>query len=66
LGGVFANGENNDGIEVYSIRSNTWTEVDPTIENVAGEFGLLSCSGWAALNETQVFIFGGYNEEADS
>lgn len=66
LGGVFANGENNDGIEVYSIRSNTWTEVDPTIENVAGEFGLLSCSGWAPLNDTQVFIFGGYNEEADS
>lgn len=66
LGGVFPNGENNDTIEIYVIKANHWTEVDPTIENMNSEFGLLSCSGWAPLNNNQIFIFGGYNEEAGS
>jgi len=39
-----------------------WGEIDPTIEDIRGEFGLLSCSGWGTLNDEQVFIFGGYNE----
>lgn len=43
-----------------------WTEIDPTIENMNSQFGLLSCSGWAPLNKNQIFIFGGYNEEAGS
>lgn len=49
FGGVYSNGENNNTIEVYNIKANVWFEVDPTIEN-HGEFGLLSCSGWAPLN----------------
>jgi N-acetylneuraminic acid mutarotase len=65
FGGVHASGENNNTLEVYSIRNNLWTEVDPIIEH-QGEFGLLSCSGWAPLNESQVFVFGGYNEEIES
>lgn len=47
---MFATGESNDHIEIYNIVANFWGEVDPTIENVKGEFGLLSCSGWAPLN----------------
>ena len=61
LGGVFPNGENNDTIEILNLRSNRWDEIDPTIENMNSEFGLLSCSGWAPLNRNQIFIFGGYN-----
>lgn len=57
---MHANGENNNTLEVYSIKANLWAEVDPTIEH-QGEFGLLSCSGWAPLNESQIFVFGGYN-----
>jgi hypothetical protein len=46
--------------------ANQWVEIDPVIEGVRGDFALLSCSGWAPLNLNQVFVFGGYNEEADN
>lgn len=31
LGGIFANGENNDHIEVYGIVTGQWVEIDPVI-----------------------------------
>lgn len=46
---------------MYNVVANIWAEVDPVIENIKGDFGLLSCSGWAPLTSNQVFIFGGYN-----
>ena len=61
LGGIFANGENNDHIEIYNITSNQWMEIDPVIEGVKGDVALLSCSGWSSLTGNQIFIFGGYN-----
>lgn len=62
MGGVLATGESNDTIEVYDTVRKQWSEVDPTIEGISGEFGLLSCSGWGALSDDQLFIFGGYDE----
>lgn len=65
LGGVDTEGKNSDFIELYHINSDIWEEIDPTIEQqVQSEFGLLSCSGWASLNDDQIFLFGGYNEES--
>jgi hypothetical protein len=62
LGGVDSEDVSSDYVEVYNIVSNSWAEIDPTIEHVKTEFSLLSCSGWATLNDSQVFIFGGYNQ----
>ena len=50
MGGVDVQGRNSDYIEIYNIQADFWAEIDPTIEQVKGEFGLLSCSGWAPLN----------------
>lgn len=66
LGGIFENGENNDHIELYNIKLGQWSEIDPVIEGVKGDFALLSCSGWAPLKNNQILVYGGYDEEADS
>lgn len=50
MGGVDGDGKNSDYIEIYNISADFWGEIDPTIENIKGEFGLLSSSGWAPLN----------------
>lgn len=40
--------------------------MDPTVSPMQGEFSLFSHSASVQLNEHQVFVFGGYNEEADN
>jgi hypothetical protein len=43
-----------------------WQTIDPTVEQFQGEFSLLSSSASLQINENQILVFGGYNEENDS
>lgn len=36
------------------------------MEHFQGEFSLLSSSASLQINDNQIFVFGGYNEENDS
>jgi|JI9StandDraft_2_1071091.scaffolds.fasta_scaffold633024_1 N-acetylneuraminic acid mutarotase len=62
IGGQLPDQTNCHNIEVYDCERNSWSTIDPNVDDVQGEFSLLSNSGSIQLNEHQIFVFGGYNE----
>jgi hypothetical protein len=64
FGGLGEEGQILANIERYDQRLDTWTEIDPEIDNpVRGQFMALSTSAAIQVSQSEIFVFGGYDSK---